>query len=78
MANKRAIERSWEVMVRQADPDYDRAVHNELEFEFSRGRKFYADRPRRFPYDVVLASDTAGASLDFSKASNSMYIGQVV
>lgn len=50
MANKPAIERSWEVMVRQADPDYERKLAKEVEFEFSNDRKFVADRRKRFPY----------------------------
>lgn len=51
MANKPATERAWDVMVRQADPDYDRKVRKETEFEFSNGRTFTADRSRRHPYD---------------------------
>jgi len=48
---KSGIEWSWESLVRQADPDYDRRVHNETEFKFSNGREFTADRNKRFPYD---------------------------
>lgn len=50
MANKPAVERSWDAMVRQADPDYERKLANEVEFEFSNGRQFKADRRKRFPY----------------------------
>lgn len=50
MSNNPAVERSYEVMVRQADPDYDRKLHNEVEVKFSNGREFRADRSKRFPY----------------------------
>lgn len=50
MANKPAVERSWDSMVRQTDPDFERKKRTETEYEFTR-RKFTADRDKRFPYD---------------------------
>lgn len=51
MANKPAIETTWETMVRQADPDYDAKARNEVEFRMSNGREFRANRDKEFPYD---------------------------
>ena len=51
MTNKPATERAWDVIVRQADPDYERKRHKEIEYEFSNGRQFTADRDKRPPYD---------------------------
>ena len=41
--------RPWLVLVTQADPNFERDKHHEIEYEFS-GRFFYADRSRRGAY----------------------------
>jgi hypothetical protein len=41
--------RPWLVLVAQADPNFARDKHHEIEYEFS-GRFFYADRSKRGAY----------------------------
>jgi hypothetical protein len=41
--------RPWLVLVTQADPNFARDKHHEIEYEFS-GRRFYADRSKRGAY----------------------------
>jgi hypothetical protein len=41
--------RPWLVLVTQADPNFERDKHHEIEYEFS-GRWFYADRSKRGAY----------------------------
>jgi len=49
--NNRVVstDRPWLVLVTQADPNFERDKHHEIEYEFS-GRWFYADRSRRGAY----------------------------
>jgi hypothetical protein len=42
-------DRPWLVLVNQADPNFARDQHHEIEYEFS-GRRFYADRSKRGAY----------------------------
>ena len=42
-------DRPWLVLVSQADPNFARDKHREIEYEFS-GRRFYADRSKRGAY----------------------------
>ena len=42
-------DRPWLVMVSEADPNFARDRHREIEYEFS-GRRFYADRSKRGAY----------------------------
>ena len=42
-------DRPWLVLVSQADPNFARDKHHEIEYEFS-GRLFYADRSKRGAY----------------------------
>ena len=42
-------DRPWLVLATQADPDFARDKHHEIEYEFS-GRRFYADRSKRGAY----------------------------
>jgi hypothetical protein len=42
-------DRPWLVLVNQADPNFARDKHREIEYEFS-GRRFYADRSKRGAY----------------------------
>jgi hypothetical protein len=39
----------WLSLVTQADPNFERDKHHEIEYEFS-GRWFYADRSKRGAY----------------------------
>jgi hypothetical protein len=41
--------RPWLVLVTQADPNFERDKHYEIEYEFS-GRRFCADRSKRGAY----------------------------
>jgi hypothetical protein len=41
--------RPWLVLVTQADPNFERDKHHEIEYEFT-GRVFYADRSKRGAY----------------------------
>jgi hypothetical protein len=41
--------RPWLVLVSQADPNFQRDKHHEIEYEFS-GRRFHADRSKRGAY----------------------------
>ena len=41
--------RPWLVLITQADPNFERGKHHEIEYEFS-GRRFYADRSKRGAY----------------------------
>jgi hypothetical protein len=54
---------SYEMLVRKADPDYNRQLHHELEYVFGEGRgdarRFYIDPFNSGPYGPYLrASDT--------------------
>ena len=42
-------DRPWLVLVNQADSNFARDRHHEIEYEFS-GRRFYADRSKRGAY----------------------------
>jgi hypothetical protein len=42
-------DRPWLVLVTQADPNFQRDKHREIEYEFS-GRRFDADRSKRGAY----------------------------
>jgi hypothetical protein len=42
-------DRPWLVLVNQADPNFARDRHHEIEYEFS-GRRFFADRSKRGAY----------------------------
>ena len=42
-------DRPWLVLVNQADPNFARDQHHEIEYEFS-GRRCYADRSKRGAY----------------------------
>jgi hypothetical protein len=42
-------DRPWLVLVSEADPNFARDKHREIEYEFS-GRRFYADRSKRGAY----------------------------
>lgn len=46
----RSISIPFKTLVLRADPDYERAKRKELEYEFSNGRKFYANPAVRGPY----------------------------
>jgi hypothetical protein len=41
--------RPWLTLVTQADPNFARDKHHEIEYEFS-GRRFFADRSKRGAY----------------------------
>lgn len=45
----RSLDIPWGAIVRRVDPDRDREIHNEVEYEFQR-RTFRADRARRGAY----------------------------
>jgi hypothetical protein len=49
--NNRVVstDRPWLVLVSQADPNFPRDKHHEIEYEFS-GRRFFADRSKRGAY----------------------------
>jgi hypothetical protein len=50
-AGKRSIEIPFRVMVRKADPDFDKDRRIEPEYEFAGGkRRFSADRSKRGAY----------------------------
>ena len=42
--------RPWLVLVTQADPNFARDKHHEIEYEFA-GRRFFADRSKRGAYE---------------------------
>lgn len=44
-----SVSRPWLVMVAQADPNFQRDKHHEIEYEFT-GRRFFADRSKRGAY----------------------------
>lgn len=49
--NTKSAERTWKSEVVRADPDFEAQKRKEPEYEFSNGRKFDANRAKRFPYD---------------------------
>lgn len=71
--NRPAKEFSWDEIVRNVDPNYEFRRRNETEYEFSKGRKFTANRDTRFPYDTP-APSPGSPSLDFSDPDNSQYV----
>jgi hypothetical protein len=44
------IDIPWKVFVLRRDPDYEREKRNQLEYQFSNGRQFFANQDHRGPY----------------------------
>lgn len=43
---------SWSQMVREADPNYDRANRSPWVYQFSNGRRFYQTNPVYTPFSI--------------------------
>lgn len=47
----RTLNLPWRSIVNKADPEREREIRNEVEYEFSNGRKFRGNPKTRGPYE---------------------------